>query len=306
VTVTEHAGYRRRFGDDGPTFGLFFPIADVEGAPSMDRELALARRAEAAGFDALWVRDVPLFWPKFGDAGQVYDPWVFLSQVARETDDVALATGSIVLPLRHPLHVAKAAASVDRLSNGRLLLGVGSGDRDPEFAAFGVEADDRGALFREAVRVLRTVWREEFPVADTRFGRLDGDLDLRPKPTAATLPLLVTGYARQSLDWISANGDGWLFYQLPRDTLEAFLADWRGATPADKPFVQALHVDLAADPAAEMEHVHQGFRAGSDWFLDYLRDLADLGVDHVAISLRGERDPEARIEAFANEVLDRL
>lgn len=308
--MTDHAnaGYRRMFGDDGLSVGLFFPIAaDGTTAPPPDGELALARRGVAAGFDALWVRDVPLYWPKFGEAGQVYDPWVFLSWVAARTDDVALAAGSIVLPLRHPLHVAKAAASVDRLSGGRLVLGVGSGDRPPEFGAFGVDEDDRGARFREAVDVLRTAWGESFPEVDSRFGRLDGDLDLRPEPSAGSIPLLVTGRSRQSLEWIGEHADGWLFYQLPLDTLEGFLADWREATPEPKPFAMGLGVDLAADPTAEREHVHQGFRAGAEWFVDYFRDLERRGVDHVAVSLRaGDRNPEAVLDEFATGVLDRL
>ena len=302
-----NAGYRRLFRDDDISVGLFFPLADFNGrVPAMNRELALAERAERAGFDALWVRDVPTYWPKFGEGGQVYDPWVFLSQVAARTGDVALGTGSIVLPLRHPLHVAKAAASLDRLSGGRLVLGVGSGDRDPECAAFGVDPDERGALFRESIRVLRAAWNESFPQLDSRFGRLDGTLDLRPKPTIGSLPLLVTGHARQSLDWIGEHADGWLFYQLPENTLEEFLADWREATPEPKPFVMGLGVELAPNPAAGPDHIHQGFRAGSDWFCEYFRDLQDLGVDHIAVGLRGDRDPAAVVDEFSADVLDRL
>lgn len=302
-----NAGYRRLFGDDGLSVGLFFPLANFDsGVPAMDRELALADHAESVGFDALWVRDVPTYWPKFGEGGQVYDPWVFLSQVAARTRNAALGTGSVILPLRHPLHVAKAAASLDRLSGGRLVLGAGSGDRDPEYAAFGVDPDERGTLFRESVQVLRAAWGESFPDLDSRFGRLDGTLNLRPKPTTDSLPLLVTGHARQSLNWIGEHADGWLFYQLPRDTLKGFLADWHEATPEPKPFVMGLSVELAPDPAAGPEHVHQGFHAGSDWFREYLCDLRDLGVDHVAIGLRGDRDPTAVIDEFADSVLDRL
>jgi len=306
--VTEHAGYRRLFGGDDLTVGLFHPLSDFEGeAPSLERELELAARAERAGFDALWVRDVPTYWPKFGEAGQVHDPWTLLSGLATRTDDVALCTGSIVLPLRHPLHVAKAAASVDRLSGGRLVLGVGSGDRDPEYAAFGVNPTDRGALFRDAVAVLRAAWAERFPELQSRFGDLDGRLDVRPTPTTETLPLLVTGHSRQELDWIGEHGDGWLFYQLPRETLAGFLEDWRAATPVPKPFAHGLRVDLAADPGAGPEHVHQGFRAGSEWVRDYLRDLCDLGVSHVAVGIESEgRDAAATIDAFAGEVLDHL
>ncbi|NHN61215.1 MULTISPECIES: LLM class oxidoreductase [Halorussus] len=311
-------GFRRLFGatdadesdDRDLTVGLFFPIAtdatDAADPAALDDQMALATYAEELGFDALWVRDVPTYWPKFGDAGQVYDPWVYLGQAAARTDEVALATGSVVLPLRHPLHVAKAAASVDRLSNGRLVLGVASGDRPPEYAAFGVDEDARGQLFREHVRVLRTVWAEEFPEMESSLGTLDGSLDLVPKPTTESLPLLVTGHSRQSLDWIADRGDGWLQYRFPENTLENVLADWREAA-GDKPYAQAMTVELKADPGAEMEHVHQGFAAGSEWLVDHVRALADRGVDHLAVGLRGgDRDARTVLAQFADEVLDEV
>ncbi|WP_433629774.1 LLM class oxidoreductase [Halomicrococcus sp. NG-SE-24] len=300
----ENRGFRRLFDGD-LSVGLFFPItSSTEDVPPMEDQVELARYASELGFDALWFRDVPTYWPKFGDAGQVYDPWVYLSHVAAHTDDIALATGSVVLPLRHPLHVAKSAASVDRLSDGRLVLGVASGDRPPEFPAFGVEQDERGELFRDSVRVLRTVWSEEFPEVDSSFGTMDGRLDVVPKPTTETLPLLVTGNARQSVEWIGEHGDGWLHYQLPLNTVESVVADWRAATNEEKPFAQAMRVDLRADPAAGMEHVHQGFAAGSEWFVDHLRALSERGVDHLAVTVRGtDRDVRTVLEEFADDVM---
>lgn len=299
-------GFRRLFGD-GLTVGLFFPIPSAEEPISpMQCQLSRCQLAASVGFDALWFRDVPLFWPKFRDAGQVYDPWVYLSHIAAHTEDIALATGSIVLSLRHPLHVAKAAASVDQLSNGRLVLGVASGDRPPEFDAFGIDEDTRGDRFREAVSVLRTVWSEDFPTLESSFGDLDGSLDLVPKPTTETLPLLVTGHARQSVEWIAGHGDGRLYYRVPEPTLESMLTEWRDLA-GDKPFVQGMGIELAADPTAEMEHIHQGYRAGSEWVRDHVASLADHGVDHLAISLRAtDRDIKTVIEEFGTEVLAQI
>ena len=301
----ENAGYDRLFGGDGLTFGTGFPLTGArETRPDVDREMALAARAESLGYDALWARDVPLYWPRFGDAGQTFDPWTWLGHAAARTDEVALGTASVVLPLRHPIHVAKAAASLDRLSGGRLVLGVATGDRDPEFDAFDVDREDRGALFREHVELLRTLWREEFPEVEGSWGRLDGDLDLVPKPTAGTIPLLPTGHARQSVEWIGANGDGWLFYHLPRDTLESYLEDWRAAG-GEKPYAMAVRTHLADDPAADPEHVHLGFRAGSEWFVDYFRELEALGVDHVLVSTAGD-DPERELARFAEDVVEEV
>ena len=85
----------------------------------------------------MWVRDVPLFDPAFGDAGQVFDPFAYLAYLAAQTRHVALATGSAIFTLRHPIDLAKAAATLDCLSGGRLLLGIASGDRAVEFPAYG-------------------------------------------------------------------------------------------------------------------------------------------------------------------------
>jgi len=295
-------GYRRLFGGDGLTFGTGFPLTgEREGTPDVGAETDLAAHAEAVGFDGLWARDVPTYWPRFGDAGGAFDTWPLLAHAAAHTEEIALGTSSVVLPLRHPIHVAKSAATVDRLSGGRLILGVASGDRDPEYAAFGVETEDRGEIVRESVDALRTLWREEYPTLSGRWGDLDGELDVLPKPTTETLPVLPTGHARQSVEWIADHGDGWLFYHLPDDTLQSFLADWRDAA-GEKPFCIAVRVALADDPTAEPEHLHLGYRAGVEWYRDYFRRLREYGVDHVIVGLESD-EPRVALSTFADEVV---
>ncbi|WP_255193121.1 TIGR03571 family LLM class oxidoreductase [Natronobeatus ordinarius] len=301
----ENAGYRRLFEGDGLTFGTSFPLTGTRrSTPAVDEELRLARHAEAVGFDGLWARDVPTYWPRFGDAGGGFDTWPWLSHVAAHTDAVALGTASVVLPLRHPLHVAKAAATVDRLSKGRLVLGVASGDRDPEFPAFGVDRDERGARVRESIEVLRTVWREAFPELDGEWGRLEGDLDVLPKPTSGSIPLLPTGYARQSLEWIADHGDGWLFYHLPDETLQTYLEQWRSLA-GEQPFAIAVRVELAADPDADPEPRHLGYHAGVEWFREYFARLEGYGLDHVIVGLEAE-EPERALTTFAEAVIEEL
>jgi luciferase-type oxidoreductase len=300
-----NAGYRRLFGPEGLTFGAGFPLTGANRSrPDPEAEIELAKRAEAVGFDGLWARDVPTYWPKFGDAGQTFDTWPWLSHVAAHTDEIALGTSSVVLPLRHPLHVAKSSATVDRLADGRLVMGVASGDRDPEYSAFGVDRENRGELFRESVEALRTVWREEFPELEVRWGRLEGDLDVVPKPVEGTIPLLPTGNSRQVDEWIAEHGDGWLFYHLPEATLESYIEQWREATD-NKPFAIAIRVELADDQTAEPEPLHLGYRAGVEWYRDYFRRLEDYGLDHAIIGLQNENEERA-LERFAAEIIDEL
>ncbi|RKD95813.1 LLM class oxidoreductase [Halopiger aswanensis] len=299
----ENAGYRRLFEADGLTFGAGFPITGANrSTPDVDREVHLAKRAEELGFDGLWARDVPTYWPKFGDAGQTFDTWPWLSHVAAHTDEAALGTSSIVLTLRHPIHVAKSAATVDRLSDGRLVLGVASGDRDPEYPAFGVDREARGEAFRERFDAVRTLWREEFPDLEGEWGSLDEQLEVVPKPTTETIPMLPTGNARQTREWIAEHGDGWLFYHLPERTLEDYLEDWRDKA-GDKPYAMAVRVELTDDPAAQPEKLHLGYRAGVEWFRDYFHRLEEYGVDHVIVGLEND-DSERALERFADEILN--
>ncbi|MDS0259107.1 LLM class oxidoreductase [Haloarcula sp. S1CR25-12] len=301
----ENDGYRRLFDGDGLSFGVGLPLTGVrESTPAVDAEVRLSKHAESVGFDGLWARDVPTYWPRFGDAGGAFDTWPLLSHLAAHTDDIALGTSSVVLPLRHPIHVAKSAATVDRLSDGRLVVGVASGDRDPEYPAFGVDSDERGRLVRESVSALRAIWREEYPEIEGSWGRLDGELDVLPKPTTETLPLLPTGNARQSTEWLAEHGDGWIFYHLPEKTLRSYLDDWRERT-SHEPFVMVVRVDLADDPTADPEPLHQGYRAGVEWFRDYFRRLESHGLDHVIVGLDAA-EPRRALTAFATDVIDEL
>src|SRR4029450_10201986 len=205
--ASDSMGFQRMFAPGRLTLGLFFPIeAFQRDEPTMRDQERMAARAEDLGYAALWFRDVPLRDPNFGDIGQVFDPWVYLGWIAAHTRSIALATGSIILPVRHPLHTAKAAASLDHLSRGRLVMGVASGDRPSEFPAFGVDLENRGALFVENISVIREVLSTSFPTIHSVYGTMEGTVDLLPKPTGR-LPILVTGSSRQSLEWIAENSD---------------------------------------------------------------------------------------------------
>ncbi len=141
-------------------------------------------QAERLGFGAIWVRDLPLYDPDFGDAGQVVDPWVCLGAIAARAGQITLGTAAVVLPLRHPLHTAKAAASVDRLSEGRLIMGVATGDRSVEFPIFDANYNNRNEMFRSIVETMRHACRENNALHY---------VDPLPKPLRRNIPLIVVG-----------------------------------------------------------------------------------------------------------------
>ncbi len=302
-------GYDSTFQAGRLSLGLVVPITAYPDSPvpHMTGHLARVKRAEALGFRAVWLRDVPFDVPSFGDAGQLYDPFSYLGYLAGLTSEIALGVASVVLPLRHPAHVAKAAASVDQLSCGRLILGVASGDRPAEYPAMAADFDSRGDAFRAAFDYIRAMGNRA-PRLDNRFGRIEAGMDMLPKPQGTRLPLLVTGFSRQSPDWIAQNGDGWMIYPRPGQAQDRVLQDWRDRLMAlgepAKPVLQPLYVDLSDNPDDGPQPIHLGVRTGARWLTAYLEQLEGIGVNHVALNLRFNRAPiDETLDRIARDVL---
>ena len=209
-------GYHEVFNPGRLSVGLVVPIESYPGSPvpALEQHNERVQLAEELGFSAVWLRDVPFNVPSFGDAGHVFDPFVYLGALAVSTSEIALGVARIVLPLRHPAHVAKAAASVDQLSSGRLIMGIASGDRPEEFPAMNVPFARRGELFRESYDYIRKM-SQPLPRFGNARGCVSGGMDMLPKPTGGKLPLLVTGSSQQDPNWIADNADGWMTYPRP-------------------------------------------------------------------------------------------
>lgn len=297
------SGFQSVYGQGKLTLGIGFPIeAYASPIPSMSGQVDLAKRAEQGGFAALWCRDVPLIDPSFGDAGQMYDPWTWLGYITAHTSRIALGTGSIILPLRPQVDLAKSAASVDQLSKGRLILGVASGDRPVEYAVYDVPFETRDESFRNAFEFIRATSHR--PVEwDNQKAAYSGQVDLLPKSFAGDIPLFVTGHSRQSLDWIAKNADGWLMYPRPLEQQRTVLAQWTDTlNTADitwKPFSQSLYIDLVNDPDAPKTPIHLGYRLGRNTLISHLDALQTMGVNHVTFNVRFSSRP-------VDHVLDEL
>lgn len=301
--------YNAAFRPNRLSIGLVVPL-ETYGAspvPTMARHIERVQLAERLGFSAVWLRDVPFNVPSFGDAGQLFDPFVYLGLLAGQTRRIALGVASIVLPLRHPAHVAKAAASADILSGGRVILGVASGDRPDEYPAMGVPFAERGARFRESFDYIRQMGVDA-PVFDNHFGSPGGGIDMLPKPEADRLPLFITGGCQQDQDWIARNGDGWMLYPRGGKIQGEIIREWRAriATKgdADRPVMEPLYIDLADDPEALPQPIHLGFRLGTRHLCEYLHSRKEIGVNHVALNLRfNQAETEATLKRLADDVL---
>ncbi len=302
-------GYNTTFQNGRLSVGLVVPIAQYASSPVPDMvdHLTRVQKAEKLGFKAVWLRDVPFNVSSFGDAGQIFDPFAYLGYLAATTTDIALGVASIVLPLRHPAHVAKAAATADVLSNGRLILGVASGDRPEEYPAMNRDFGARGDAFRESYDYIRAMNAPATQIAN-RFGKVGPSIEMLPKPAGVKLPMLITGSSRQLPDWIVQNGDGWMIYPRPGVAQDRVLQEWRSRLAAlgqvPKPVLQPLYIDLAEDPDATPSPIHLGFRSGHRPLVQYLQQLEQIGVHHVALNLRVSAAPvEQTLEDLAEYVL---
>ena len=303
-------GYNNTFEYGELSIGIVVPIENYlhSSVPTMKDHLQKVKLIDQLGFKALWVRDVPMHVPAFGDAGQTYDPFTYLGFLAGQTNQIALGIASIALPLHHPVHVLKSANTIDQLSNGRLILGIASGDRKEEYPATGIDFKNRGTTFRDAYKYIRAA-EGDFPkLENNKFGILDGSMDILPKPFGTKIPMLVTGHSQQSTEWIAENADGWMFYPRDLHTQELRIKEWRQLIGKSqkwtKPFMQPLYIDLKKAPDFKPQGIHLGIRTGTDFLIEYLNAIKNIGVNHVALNLRfNNANIEDTLEQLATKVL---
>lgn len=308
-----NAAYNEVFQPGRLTLGLLTPHTHAPGQMArLDESFELAALADDLNFAALWTRDVPLMVPQGSEntASALDDPFLWLAGLAFATRRIALGAAAIVLPLRHPLHVAKAALSLDRLSAGRLILGLGSGDRPAEFGSFGEAFESRGDVFRSRWLVLRAALS---PVQAERAPLLQstGGYDLMGAPPSR-IPMMVVGSARQSIQWIAEHSDAWVTYHREEVRQQGRIKLWRQAleqkaAQSPKPFVQSVQLDLLSSPDATPGPIELGLRSGRKGLVAYLRRMQALDVGHVIFNLVNNGRPARDvIREIGEEVLPQV
>ena len=303
-------GYNVVFKENELSIGLVIPVEHYPNSPvpTMSNHIERVRLIEKMGFKSIWLRDIPFNVPSFGDAGQLFDPFTYLGFLAGQTSEIALGIASIALPLHHPVHVAKSAATIDHLSNGRLILGVASGDRPNEYPSMGFPFEKRGEMFREAFGLIRT-GQESFPKYHSEhFGSMDGTVDILPKPVSKRIPMLITGYSQQSMEWNAQHADGWMSYPKDLYNQKLTISQWRKLIEQsgnhNRPFMQPLYVQLQEDDDFKPQPIQLGLRVGINYLVDHLYKLRDIGVNHVAINLRfNNLDMNKTLDLLAQNVL---
>jgi probable F420-dependent oxidoreductase len=266
-------------------------------------ELAVA--AERSGWSGFSFTEHPAPTAKWLESGghQSLDPFVALGHVAAVTTRLKLLTYIAVLPYRNPALLAKSAATVDKLSNGRFILGVGAGYLKAEYFALGVDFDERNALFDEALDVLPLHWSgEPFDYTGLHFN-CRGTIG-RPRPVQQPIPIWIGGNAALTLRRVAERAQGWMPLTGPAGMFSTVRSPQISSTDDLVERLQALR-SLAGDRFADLDIV-VAYTEGSPDVLthdverhrDTLGRLAEIGATWVVMS--GPPDPHpANVEFVA-------
>ena len=272
-------------------FGLF--AINYGTCADPDAAVAVARHAEAVGFESVWSGEhfvLPDPRPRgfsMPPTLPLLDPLVALTLVASETRTLKLGTGILILPLRNPVVLAKAVASLDIVSRGRLLVGVGAGYIRQEFAALGVALEERGPRMDEFIRVLRALWSAAPPRFDGRFVTL-ADVDAHPRPWQAPHPpLIVGGEAPPALTRAVTQADGWYGFSLDlADTAECVARLRRIAAQRERP-AELGELELSVTPSGKLdgEAVERYAELGVTRLILLPEPEVELGDRHLPVPL---------------------
>ncbi|PSQ15889.1 LLM class F420-dependent oxidoreductase [Halobacteriales archaeon QS_8_69_26] len=281
--------------------GLVFPQLEIGTDPELIR--GYATTAEGQGLDHVLAYDHVLGVVPRADWEGSYDyrdpfhePLTLFSHLAPVTEDLEFVTGVLVLPQRETPLVAKQAAQVDLLSDGRFRLGAGVGWNEPEFEAMGADFSTRGRRIEEQVDLLRELWTERAVTFDGEFHDLDG-AGINPLPVQQPIPLWLGGAADPVLDRIARKGDGWLPPSgSPSDHEERFERLWEFCEKRDRdPDDVGIHARVKVDPEGEP----------GQW-IDAVSAWEEFGADYLAVDAMGRGlDPAGHL-AFAADLAETL
>jgi probable F420-dependent oxidoreductase len=256
-----------KFGYFGINFG---PCAAPEAAARV------ARALESAGFESAWTGEhVVLPDPQVPPSPApphtpMLDPAVALTWIAAHTEHLRLGTGIIILPQRNPAVLAKEIASLDVLSGGRAILGIGAGYLEPEFAALGVPFGRRGARTDEYIDAMRALWAQEKPAYSGEFVSFAG-IDAQPRPVQTGGPPVVVGGASPgAYRRAVSRGHGWYGFALdPANTAKSLAGLERAKAEVERP-AELGELEISVTPLPGID-------------ADGVKRYADLGVDRLTL-----------------------
>lgn len=286
-------------------FGLAF--SNIEPFAGPVQATRLAQAAEEAGFESVWTvdhvvipaeyRSVYPYDPsgRIGPDDTIFpDPLIWLSYISAATSTLRLGTAILILPQRNPVVLAKELATLDYLSGGRMILGVGVGWLKEEYEALGVPWEGRGRRGEESIGAMRALWsqqRASYDGVTTNFK----ECCLRPQPPQGTIPIHIGGHSPIAARRAGRIGDGFFPFGVDRDGVPALLE-----------IVRQSALDAGRD-ASSIEVTMDSFVTSGDEALADVKTLASLGASRVLIpaGMFGS-DPAPALQRYRNEVMARV
>jgi probable F420-dependent oxidoreductase len=273
-------------------FGLHSVNLHTCGYP--DAAARIGRAAEAAGFDSLWVADhvvlpdPPVAGRPMAPDQRLLDPIVALTFLAAHTQRIRLATGVIILPQRQALVLAKQLASLDVLSNGRLIFGLGVGWCEPEMRSVGAPFAERGRVADDYLAAMRAVWTQPKPSYRGPYVAFDG-VQAMPRPVQTPVPIVVGGRTAPAYRRAVTQGHGWYGFGINVEDTQKIVATLHDTAKKHSRPAELGRLEISVTPP--------GFDIPDKATLDA---YAAAGVDRLILRPRPEMDGAA-LERFAGE-----
>lgn len=272
------------------------------------RDVAVA--AEQYGLDSVWLADHFFYRAPDGTTYGLHEAWTLLSAVAAVTERIELGTMVLCASFRDPGLAAKMAATLDMVSNGRLILGVGAGGHDPEYDAFGLPTDHRVGRFEEWLEIVARLVRGEAVTFDGTYHKVDGAILL--PPPARRIPILVAAFRPRMLDLTARWADLWTtsWFGTANEQVAERISDLKAAVTAAGRPVDAVSLTVGitvADPDQSVAVVEPEPHAICGTVADVaqaFKDYEALGAEHLIVGLEpvtvrsAERIAEAKRLAY--------
>jgi probable F420-dependent oxidoreductase len=306
-------------------FGIFLPVSGR--AATRTTLMQAARQAESLGYDSVWSADrivipweIKTIYPYSKEATFIVppdrpflEPLTCLAFLAGCTENIQLGMSVMVLPYRHPLYWGKIATTIDQLSMGRLIMGVGVGWMEEEFAAMGAPFNDRGRLSDEQLQLLDKLWNDDHITFHGQYYSFD-DIAFSPKPfQKPRIPIWVGGEGKRAQRRAGQYGDAWFPYFVritPNELAKRFdhvrlTAREAGRDPDRIVFACCLPIELTTQTVPQEEDYLKG---NIEQLTEALKKFQAAGVAHIGLQFMVPHYPQrqAQIERFAKEALPAL
>ena len=263
----------------------------------------LAVRAEELGYESVWasehVFNGSYVYDRIGNR-PYYEPLTMLTYVAANTTSIGLGTSVLVLPYHNPIRLAKVAATLDVLSKGRLMLGVGVGVIEEELEAMGSAFEDRGAISDEAIAIMKELWTKEDPSFQGKYHRFSG-MKFTPKPVQKPhIPIVLGGTSRAAIRRAARSGTTWHPTALAPEALAAGMDYLK--EQAVKAGRDPSEISVSVSAAIGSTHNHNRYSLGEEpvEILERSQKYQEMGLERLLVS------PNTRDQSQLRPIMEML